>query len=317
MTTSHHRVLPVKSTLFFIVMIIYCSAFGVSDPHNANGQSDQITGQFLNSGKEELAWDNLSKNQLFSLFRNVYSRKSDFAGNMVSNQSFSVEASSFQIQALPFFPKIYIGNGVDHMNINLVNLNQTGLLVGDEIGVFDGIYCVGSLVIGVKNMTDNNISIPASANDTIESQPNGYIDGHKIALKCYRSGIVYQLYFQTVNSTQDIFERGGSMFALVDFSQSTGQVSQNQVETIRMYPNPFDNQLIIELILPQQLLLEIRIFDQSGNLIRTLFNGLSSGHVILNWDGKDNNQSQVASGTYYCKVNDNITKIIYKRSDLH
>jgi MFS family permease len=36
--------------------------------------------------------------------------------------------------AYPYFPLVYTGYGVDHMNINLVNLTLTGLIVGDEIG---------------------------------------------------------------------------------------------------------------------------------------------------------------------------------------
>jgi hypothetical protein len=122
-----------------------------------------------------------------------------------------------------YFRKRFIGNGVDHMNINLVNLSQTGLMAGDEIGVFDGIYCVGLAVVEEKNIRKNNISIPSSANDTINSDPTGFIEGHKITLKAYRSGTVYLLYFQTVNDTQDIFEKGGSVFVLINFSRSISE----------------------------------------------------------------------------------------------
>ena len=132
----------------------------------------------------------------------------------------SKDSSEIQIQTSGFFRKVFYGNGLDHMNINLVEINVSGLKPGDEIGVFDGIYCVGSLVIEPHDMLENNLSIAASANDTIESNPNGYIVGHKVSLQVYRNGVIYQLFFQTVNDTQDIFERWASMFALVDFSKS-------------------------------------------------------------------------------------------------
>ncbi|MDO9613336.1 MAG: hypothetical protein Q7J86_02290, partial [Bacteroidota bacterium] len=43
-----------------------------------------------------------------------------------------------------YFQLAYVGNGVDHMNINLVNIVSGGLQAGDEIGIFDGKLCVGS-----------------------------------------------------------------------------------------------------------------------------------------------------------------------------
>jgi len=108
------------------------------------------------------------------------------------------------------------------MNINLVDLKLTGLNIGDEIGIFDGGYCVGSSVIQEMDMAQNLLSIPASANDTVESSPNGYISGHKIVLKAYRDGTVYPLLFELVENSKDLFYVGGAMFAFVDFNRSTG-----------------------------------------------------------------------------------------------
>lgn len=142
-----------------------------------------------------------------------------------SNTNTSVKTPTDMNLPSPYFHKRYIGNGVDHMNINLVNLSLTGLMVGDEIGVFDGEYCVGLAVVEEKNIQESNISIPSSANDTIDSDPSGFIEGHKITLKVYRNGTVFQLHFQTVNNSSDIFEKGGSMFALINFARSIRQTT--------------------------------------------------------------------------------------------
>lgn len=231
---------------------------------------------------------------------------------LLANNTVSLGTSSFEVMAYPYFNKVYTGNGVDHMNINLVNLSQTGLAVGDEIGIFDGNYCVGDAVISDTDMGENTISIPASANDTVEYQPNGFIEGHTIAMKLYRAGTVYLLYFQTVNNTTNIFERSGSMFALVDFSQSADEITPNKEETVKLYPNPFENQLIIQIILPSEMPLEVKIYDQQGTLIRSLYSGETSGQLTLKWDGKDDRKNSVPSGTYFCKINNNTTKILYK-----
>lgn len=215
----------------------------------------------------------------------------------------------------PFFPLVYIGNGVDHMNINLVNLTQTGLNIGDEIGVFDGIYCVGARVIIEKDMQENSLSIPSSANDTIASSPNGFIVGHKITLKAYRAGTVYLLYFQTVNNSMDVFRKNESMFALVDFSLSTGKDPTSIEENVRIYPNPFGSLVNIEINQPQAQMLTCEIVDVNGNLIRRLYRGEIHEKLELIWDGRDSNQQEVPSGIYFCRLNNHASVILFKRNN--
>jgi len=212
---------------------------------------------------------------------------------------------------LPYFPKIYSGVGIEHMNINLVNLKLTGLETGDEIGVFDGKYCVGSRVITEDHMLENSINIPSSANDSLITSPNGFIEGHKITLKVYRTGKVYLLYFQTVNNSQDIFENRGSMFALVDFSRSTGLFIVEDPEKINIYPNPFNHVLHIEINIPKKKNLTIVILDMNGKFIQTLHEGIVEGKILAVWDGKDISQHQVPPGVYFCRINLSSYRIIY------
>lgn len=232
--------------------------------------------------------------------------------NTTLNQSNKATYDSNALNAAyPYFPLVYSGFGIDHMNINLVNLATTGLMVGDEIGVFDGNSCVGSAVIEEKNIIESSLSIPASANESTEAKPNGYIEGHKITLKTYRAGIVYILYFQPVNNSTDIFSRGSSLFALIDFSRSEQQTTPEGTEEIKIYPNPFSVNLRIEISLPQGQKLNCEIFDISGKLIKTLYKGISEGQQLLIWDGKNNLKHQVTPGIYFCRVNQTTTKIIY------
>lgn len=213
-----------------------------------------------------------------------------------------------------YFPLAYTGKGVDHMNINLVNLKLTGLKVGDEVGVFDGIYCIGAALIEQKHMQDNSISIITSANDTIESNPNGYIEGHKISMKAYHSEIVYLLNYQTVNNSKDVFIKWESMFAFIDFPVSSEHVlPETQTGTI-LYPNPFSQSIRMEINLPQAQHLTVAIFDLNGKLIRTLFEGKSEEQTLLIWNGKNNTGQNVSSGIYLCRANQVISKIIYKFS---
>ncbi|MDP2890425.1 MAG: T9SS type A sorting domain-containing protein [Bacteroidota bacterium] len=218
------------------------------------------------------------------------------------------------LQNSGFFRLAYNGNGVDHMNINLVNLDLAGIIIGDEIGVFDGDICAGAAVILEKHIIDNSISIPASANDGTENNQNGYIPGHKITLKLYRNKTVYKLYFQAVNNTNDVFEKWESMFAVVDFSKSTGQSPLEFVTGIKIYPNPFAESVRIEINLPQKQPLTVDIFNMSGQLIKTLFKGDAERQTILVWDGKDKEGKKVTSGIYLCQSNQTIVKINYQTS---
>lgn len=216
-----------------------------------------------------------------------------------------------------YFPLAYSGNGIDHMNINLVALDITGIEIGDEIGVFDGNLCVGAAIIEEKHIKENSISIPASANDRTEYDPNGYTSGHKIILKLYRNGVVYLLYFETVNNSQDIFEKYESMFALINFSKSTGLNLISAQKRIRLYPNPFNQSVKIEIFLSQPQKLVCEIFDVNGNNVRTFVPGGAKANnslVEFTWDGKNNDGQRVAYGIYFCRTNQTITKIIFNPS---
>lgn len=211
-----------------------------------------------------------------------------------------------------YFQLAYSGNGIDHMNINLVNLNSGGIIIGDEIGVFDGDICAGAAVIMENHIIDNSISIPASANDGTENNKNGYIPGHKIILKLYRNKTVYKLYFQAVNNTNDVFEKWESMFASIDFSKSTGQSQLENQTGIKLYPNPFAYSVRIDINLPQKQPLTVEIFNMSGQLIKTLYKGDAERQTTLIWDGKDSSGSKVISGSYLCRSNHTITKITFQ-----
>lgn len=244
----------------------------------------------------------------------IISNKSDETSFLKQNSNSGIKN---QTTNSGYFPLAYSGNGVDHMNINLVALDKTGIEIGDEIGVFDGDLCAGAAIIEDKHIKENSISIPASANDRTEYKPNGYTPGHKITLKLYRKDIVYILYFVTVNNSRDIFEKNESMFALIDFSKSTStSLFLNQKE-INLYPNPFNHSIKIEIYLSQPQKLVCEIFDINGNNIRTFIPDYAEANnrlIEFTWDGKNNDGQRVAYGIYFCRTNQTITKIIFNPS---
>jgi len=67
-------------------------------------------------------------------------------------------------------------------------------------------------------------------------------------------------------------------------------------------PNPFNPATTLHFGLPAAGHAELRVFDVQGRLVRTLVDGQRpAGAGQVNWDGRDHDGRQVASGTYYAR----------------
>ena len=77
------------------------------------------------------------------------------------------------------------------------------------------------------------------------------------------------------------------------------------------YPNPFNPTTTIEFLLPRETLLSIRIFDVLGREVRTLADQhFSAGSHVINWNGRDNGGSAVATGVYFYRLkSENFTAV--------
>lgn len=71
------------------------------------------------------------------------------------------------------------------------------------------------------------------------------------------------------------------------------------------YPNPFNPTTLIRYNVEGETHVALRIYDVAGKLVRTLVNGVKSpaagGHVV-EWDGKDDYGTAVASGVYLYRL---------------
>lgn len=69
------------------------------------------------------------------------------------------------------------------------------------------------------------------------------------------------------------------------------------------YPNPLNPETIIEFSVRKPGRVEIRIFNQLGQIVRTLVDGSKfPGDYSIKWDGKDDAGTQVATGTYFYQL---------------
>ena len=68
------------------------------------------------------------------------------------------------------------------------------------------------------------------------------------------------------------------------------------------YPNPFNPETTIEFGLPSEENVTILIFNQIGQLIRTLYeNPLSAGYHTITWNGQTDNGEAAPSGVYFLR----------------
>jgi hypothetical protein len=75
--------------------------------------------------------------------------------------------------------------------------------------------------------------------------------------------------------------------------------------TLRVHPNPFSSSTTITCALAgsDRSGLELGIFDASGRRVRTLKAGATAtGITGVRWDGRDDAESPVAPGFYFCRT---------------
>ncbi len=69
------------------------------------------------------------------------------------------------------------------------------------------------------------------------------------------------------------------------------------------YPNPFNPSTKISFAMPERGIVQLRIFNEAGQLVRTLMNHeMAQGRHELVWDGRNQNGETVATGVYLYRL---------------
>ncbi len=84
---------------------------------------------------------------------------------------------------------------------------------------------------------------------------------------------------------------------------STSEQELNSFELFQNYPNPFNPATTISYQLPVSTEVELTIYNLLGQQTRTLVSSKQpAGAYQLEWDGRDNAGSEVASGIYVYRL---------------
>ncbi|MGE0021073.1 MAG: PKD domain-containing protein [Draconibacterium sp.] len=217
--------------------------------------------------------------------------------------------------ATTHFKTEFEGNGVDHMNINLVGLPLNVLKAGDELAVFDGTTCVGAVTILPTHLHCQKVSIVASATDN--QGMAGFGEGNPIIIKLWNSQNNQEITLEPeIVKGTSIFTKYETTIANLEKYDATGleAIPESGLPEINCYPNPFRNEVTIELKLAIDSEVEVEVLTQLGQHVKYVTTKqLLSGELHkFTWNGCNANNQQVSPGIYHLKVNIN-GKVVHKK----
>ena len=198
------------------------------------------------------------------------------------------------------FKPAYTGNGFDHMNIYLkeATIGGAGIKSGDEIGVFDGGVCVGSVV--VEDPDSEYIMMTASLDDPTTKESDGFIAGHNFTLKLWdrQSGIERNTQnVQFEKGSGKLFERLGTSVLSVDF-ETMAYTSLGDA-----YPNPSTDKTTFTFRLDRESKVRLEIYNMKGDLIKVLVDdNMAGGTHMIEWDNRSANGTRASSGIYFYRL---------------
>ncbi|KAF0234677.1 MAG: hypothetical protein FD181_3638 [Prolixibacteraceae bacterium] len=203
------------------------------------------------------------------------------------------------------FIPIYVGNGFNHMNINVIGLHPDVLNVGDELAIFDKEICVGAVKIQPHHLRNFSISIVTSASDNLGLK--GFTEGNPFSLKLWDS--LQKKEFEInpiILKGSSTFLKNETVFVTLEKHTVTGleETAGLTDNKIRCYPNPFSNDLTIEIGLENESQVQVEVLGLLGQPVKMLYppNGLSRGSHQIRWNGENTSNQRVSAGTYWVRA---------------
>ena len=198
------------------------------------------------------------------------------------------------------FRPIYEGNGLDHMNVYVINPSMDGAVLTpeDEIGLFDGDLCVGVGI--VEDMDQPYIAIIGSVDDPTSKQIDGFIEGHPFDLRVwkYQTGVESKSQnLSTEKGYATYFIKNGTSVLTVKFEKL------DKTYLADVFPNPADNKATFIFKLTQKNQTRLEIINSLGDVVRVLVDEvLSEGQHKIEWDLNTASGSKALPGIYYYRL---------------
>ena len=231
----------------------------------------------------------------------VISSSGDYSLNRATNPTNNIYRINSPNSEEEFFVIEYtvgLTNHHDYFNAGLlvfrVNPSLYGNIAGppDELWVYRPSY-LGDSYPGSIEAANFTSSLSRTAINDFTNPPSLLSDGRLGGLNIYDIG---------ENKSETIsFKVDTSAIKIHDI------VSKNSYFTLfPAFPNPFNPETTISYYLKFDSFVSIDIFNIKGQKIKTLINDFkTSGHHLIVWNGKDDNDHDTASGIYFYKMKAN------------
>ena len=142
---------------------------------------------------------------------------------------------------------------------------------------------------------------------------------------------VYDIVFENEDSSSynnAISDSSGNLFVIPVLGHATLIVGDpnsiedeleapSRFELLQNYPNPFNMNTQISFVLAEKTDVSLDVFDLLGRKVANIFSGRAdAGKMTINWDGRSDDNEELASGVYYYKVSISDNRSITKRMTL-
>jgi hypothetical protein len=303
-------------------------------PHTRNIDAKSVVQQLIDRGTLIKVQDELGKSlENYGMLGGWINNIGDFipgrgykvkvaANDVLTIFEFYTKSVSVPLTELPavHFQPVGAGNGVDHMNINLVDISHNGLKAGDEIAIFDGSLCVGAAKISEQQWAANVVSIPVRYD--YGSNRQGFTEGNPFTVKIWDSwsGNEFMPDIKILKGTLTFVKHESSFVSLEKFTFAG--LNENALPgstQVRCYPNPFHDQIRIEVKPGKESELQAVIVNQLGQVVKTLVSPaiLDNNWHYFTWNGTNDNHSAVSPGIYYLRIlideEMTVQKIVFSR----
>lgn len=204
-----------------------------------------------------------------------------------------------------YFQKVWFGNGWQHYNLYILNNSVLSELLdsGDEVALYDGEICVGTVVYDDQAEL---LSIKASMDDPTTEVIDGYISDHSFSLKVYNGYEATEIALTDIDMIQGTpyFEIGGSAVIKLKenvLSASNPELLKNEISSV--YPNPFNPTTNIKFTLNKAGRVNLEVFNIKGQKVRTLVSqDYQAGVHTLTFNGCSDDQKPLSSGIYHIRL---------------
>ena len=135
----------------------------------------------------------------------------------------------------------------------------------------------------------------------------GFKEGNPFTLRLWQSGQnkEYELEGEVIQGTDRFVKHESTLLSLEAYAV-TGlpEIEGMEQGVIRCYPNPFKDNITIEIHLSQQTEVQVDVLNQLGQPVKSLLhkNELQAGTYTYNWDGSNAGNQRIANGIYHFRV---------------